>query len=491
MYAVWGRRLLVLCLAAWGGLGCTRLLSRDEGFRPPRAIDPGAIALPEGYRIELVARDLTFPTGVTFDEQGRPYVVEAGYSYGEAWTTSRLLRVEHEGRLTEIVRGERSGPWTGVTYHEGSFYIAQGGQLQGGRIVRVTGDGRMAALIEGLPGMGDHHTNGPVVGPDGWIYFGQGTATNSAVVGRDNFQFGWLKRFPEFHDTPGQDITLRGVNYRSENPFKPGGGEAVTGAFVPFGTPTTAGQRIAAALPCTGAVMRVRPNGNQLELVAWGFRNPFGLAFSPDGKLYVTDNMYDDRGSRPVQGAGDLLWEIQPGVTWYGWPDFHGGRPVNAGDLYRGTFESPPRLLLAERPNQPPEPVVMLAVHSSSDGLDFSRNPAFGYVGEAFIAQLGDETPTTGKTYGPVGFKVVRVNVREGTIYDFAVNKGKKNGPASTLESGGLERPVAARFDPAGTALYVVDFGVLIHQDGGAQPVQGTGVLWRITRAPAEGGAGQ
>jgi hypothetical protein len=81
-----------------------------------------------------------------------------------------------------------------------------------------------------------------------------------------------------------------------------------------------------------------------------------------------------------------------------------------------------------------------------------------------------------------VGFKVVRVDVKTGVLRDFAVNYGRDNGPASKLKKGGLERPVSVRFDPSGKALYVVDFGVLT-TEGGEHPKQGTGVLWRISRA--------
>jgi len=95
--------------------------------------------------------------------------------------------------------------------------------------------------------------------------------------------------------------------------------------------------------------------------------------------------------------------------------------------------------------------------------------------------------PNVGKVMSPVGFKVVRVNVQTGVIEDFAENRGKTNGPASRLGTGGLERPVAARFDPAGTALYVVDFGVLT-MGRNPQPRTGTGVLWRITRAQMSAG---
>jgi hypothetical protein len=119
----------------------------------------------------------------------------------------------------------------------------------------------------------------------------------------------------------------------------------------------------------------------------------------------------------------------------------------------------------------------------SSNGIDFSRSEDFGFVGDAFVAQLGDQAPVVGKVLGPVGFKVVRVNVKTGVIRDFAVNFGKENGPASKLESGGLERPLSVRFDKAGRSLYVVDFGVMTMTEKGPEPKQGTGVLWRITRA--------
>ena len=129
-------------------------------------------------------------------------------------------------------------------------------------------------------------------------------------------------------------------------------------------------------------------------------------------------------------------------------------------------------------------PAAWMGVHAAASGLDFGRSENFGFAGEAFVAQFGDMAPAVGKVLAPVGFKVVRIDTTDGVIHDFAVNRGKENGPASKLKRGGLERPVACRFDPTGTALYVVDFGVLTEDEkGNAKPVPGTGVLWRITRA--------
>src|SRR5688572_24258574 len=230
--------------------GCFRLQSPKDGGEAtkPRKFDARDVLLPEHYRVELVASGFTLPTAVTFDERGRTYVLEAGYANGEAFDWPRLLELGPAGRRTVVAAGH-NGPWTGIVYHQGAFYVAEGGELEGGRILRIEG-GRTTPIVEGLPSQRDPRTNGPAIGPDGWLYFSVGTSTNAAIADSDN------------------------------------------------------------ALGSPGAVLRVRMNGGEPELVAWGFRNPFGLAFAPDGNLYVSDNAYDSRGSRPAVGAADPFWRV-------------------------------------------------------------------------------------------------------------------------------------------------------------------------------------
>src|SRR5687768_15745789 len=75
-------------------------------FKPPRTANAADVAVPAGYRVELVTTGLTFPTGVAFDDTGRAYVTEAGYSYGEVFTTPRLLRIDGDGRHTVVASGK-------------------------------------------------------------------------------------------------------------------------------------------------------------------------------------------------------------------------------------------------------------------------------------------------------------------------------------------------------------------------------------------------
>ncbi len=448
---------------------------------PARTLNVNDIAVPKGYKIEPVTSGLTFPTAVAFDDEGNLYVIESGYSYGEIWGEPKLFKVGENGKTTLIAKGTRNGPWTGVSFYNGNFYVAEGGEMEGGKILKITKGGNVSTIISNLPSVGDHHTNGPVI-KDGYIYFGQGTATNSSVVGEDNLDFGWLKRKPSFHDIPCRDITLNGINYSSANVLTDDKNDKTsTGAYVPFGTTTTSGQVIKGAIPCSGSIMRVPVTGGDIELVAWGFRNPFGLATSPDGKLFITENGYDDRGSRPVWGSGDVLWEIKNGL-WYGWPDFSAGKPLQNDEEFKVPGKEYVKPVLQKYPNTPPKPTAIFGVHSSANGLDFSRNNLFGYQGEAFVAEFGDMAPKSGKVESPVGFKVVRVDVNNGVIHDFAVNHGKKNGPASMNGNNGMERPLSVKFNTAGDALYIVDFGIMKLTEQGPQPQMNTGVVWKISK---------
>lgn len=71
------------------------------------------------------------------------------------------------------------------------------------------------------------------------------------------------------------------------------------------------------------SILRMNPDGSELEVFATGFRNPYDLAFSPDGELFSADNAAD----RPDQ---DMEWyppeelnHVREGRD-YGFPDVYG-----------------------------------------------------------------------------------------------------------------------------------------------------------------------
>lgn len=405
---------------------------------------------------EVVIDGLTFPTGVAFGSDGSIYVSESGLPFGGAPPGGRIVRITDRERAV-VATGLRP-PVNGVTVIGQDLYISEGGHPA--RISRVSADGRTEAVLEDLPGPGNYHTNMAVIGPDARLYFGQGAMTNTGIVGLDAYELGWLQRLPHAHDLPGFDIVLTGENVETDDPFSDG--TTSTGAFVPFGTTTSAGQTRARRLPATASVMSCNLDGSGLELVAWGLRNPYGLCFLPDGRLLATDQGADDRGSRPIGDAPDLLFEVRRGA-WCGWPDFIGGDPVT-DPRYRPLRGPAPRPLLANHDALPaPEvPLVRFDPHSAAVKMDVSPE------GWLAVALFGDETPMTAPTVRRRGRDVVRLDT-----VDWTVDSLGMTGPA---------RPIDVRFDADGD-LWVLDFGRFEMTDGGVTADPGTGALYRMRMA--------
>ncbi|MFN2509125.1 MAG: hypothetical protein ABR589_10185 [Chthoniobacterales bacterium] len=112
------RDALLLCLPAAAFCACYNMRPSTGGgqtqFSGSRSTNPADVALPSGYRIDVVATGLTYPTGVAIGD-GEIYVTESGYSYGEDFTAPRLLRVGKNGSLKTLATGATNGPWTGLS----------------------------------------------------------------------------------------------------------------------------------------------------------------------------------------------------------------------------------------------------------------------------------------------------------------------------------------------------------------------------------------
>jgi glucose/arabinose dehydrogenase len=444
----------------------------------PRGHDPKDILVPQGYEASVVATGFNAPVHCCFDEQGFCYVTEAGHKID---SPPRILKVNVSTGTYETFfelpkeQWNNVGAMTGACWFQGHLYV-----MNTDTLLRIRPDGTTEEILTDLPGRGDHQANYPVVGPDGKLYFGMGSATNTGVVGADNFAYEWLPKFPQFHDVPAQDIRLAGRNYAYQNVLGTITETVRSGAYVPFGTETRPGQVITGNVKCTGAILRCDPDGSNLEVVAWGLRNPYGIAFHPDGRLFATEHGIDERSGRYIVSDYDDCYEIKEGA-WYGWPDFASG--IRLDDPYWGEGGQGREPVLAEHPDpHPPKPFVSFDPHAGSNGIDFCRQAAFGFAGDAFVALFGDLAPiTTPRLASPAGFKVVRVDMHTRRVVDFAVNKIA--GPASKLPHEGFERPSHCQFGSDGT-LYVVDWGEIeiAPERGGVRMQMGTGTLWRIRR---------
>jgi glucose/arabinose dehydrogenase len=353
-------------------------------------------------------------------------------------------------------------------------------------ISKVDRAGHLIDIVTGLPGLGDHQVNYPVTGADGKLYFAVGSATNTGVVGADNLAYEWLGKFPQVHDIPAHDIELVGRNYEDRDVVDDVKRTVNTGAFVAFREETRPGQVIKGNVKSNGSVLRCNADGSGLEVVAWGLRNPYGLAFDPNGRLFATEHGIDERGRRFIVGDADDFYEVREGA-WYGWPDFASG--IRLDDPGFGTGGKGREPVLAKHPDpKPPEPLLRFQPHAGANGVDFSRDERFGFLGDAFVALFGDLAPvTTPRLARPAGFKVVRIDMRSRQIVDFAVNKIE--GPASKLPQDGFERPSHCAFGPDGH-LYVVDWGEIniAPEKGGVRMKRQTGTLWRIRRQQAAAG---
>lgn len=582
-----------------------------------------AAQVPQGYRVEVVIANLTYPTSVEFDDAGGMFVAEGGYIYGDEIAPARVLRVSPNGDTTTVA-DNLNGPVTDLLWHDKRLYISHRGKVS---VLEASG---VRDLVTGLPSFGDHHNNQLSVGPDGKLYFGQGTATNSGVVGLDNFQVGWLAKYSDVRDVPAKDIRVTDQAFVTPDPLalfarksqshgghaggqekqgtegvssKTGGaheghtehGQKTQKAQTPpaedtghaghakqgqetkkgqehaghdskakgaagketakgheghaaqgkdsskgsgDGTPSSKsgeegheGHAAAKAGPgehaghgsiektaerghsmvktyamqtfgktppddgairgttkANGTILRMNLDGSDLEVYAWGLRNPFGVMWGPDDELYVSDNGYDERGSRPIAHAPDCLWRIKQGA-WYGFPDYAGGIPVTDAS-FRPENGPAPKFLMRDHP-MVEKPLATLTHHVGAAKIDYGRSEQFGFQGQLFVALAGDMNPITGEHEERSGFEVIRIDPQDGKVESFFKAKQSVLGQKGFeyVTTAGPRRPVDVRFSPDGGALYVVDIGAMAVISTAAgpapRPFPMTGVIWRITRERA------
>ena len=441
----------------------------------PRKLSAADIRVQAGYKIEPVVVNLSVATTLAFD--GADLLIgESGWQQTAEPRVLRLSLERRDGSPAVVAADGLEMPVTGLLVRDGRLYVSHKGKVSVAE--GATGAGGPAPLrdiVTDLPSKGDHQNNTLALGPDGKLYLAQGTVTNSAVVGEDNYVFGWLPEEPGVHEIPCKDVALTGQSFETGDPLRRGGPRVKTGAYKPFGTPGEPGEVVKGDVKCGGSVVRFNPDGSGFELVAWGLRNPFGLRFDRAGQLWATYHGADVRGSRPIFNDPDYLVRVEQDA-WYGWPEFFDGRPVTDGAFDPPGFAKPTYLWKEHPPLA--KAFATFPTHEGANGLDFSPGGAFGFAGDAFVAMFGTFAPvTTGINAQPVGFRVARVDMASGRVHDFASNV--LPGPAYLNQQGGFSRPSDVAFAPDGS-LYVVDWGHSTLTPEGLKLTTQTGVVWRI-----------
>ena len=96
------------------------------------------------------------------------------------------------------------------------------------------------------------------------------------------------------------------------------------------------------------------------------------------------------------------------------------------------------------------------------------------------MAIFGDAQPLTENLKELVPTGVINVDPETGKYSWFVKNKDQ---PRAGRGGGGFKRLIDVKFGPDGTALYLLDFGVMEFTGMAPNAIPNSGVLWKISPA--------
>lgn len=218
---------------AWASLflltvGCG---SQGPPHSPGEAVE--TFQLPEGFHIELVAAepDVIDPVAMSFDAQGRLYVVEMRdypYSPEPKGRVKRLEDTDGDGRFeTSTVFAEGLSLPNGVTAWKDGILVTAAPDIL--YLADTDGDGRADEKTVVLTGFAATNpqlrANGPLYGIDNWVYVAYTRVPNPVRFAKEFGDRGGPIRFPDRPDAQSAVVRGQDVRFRPEQ----GAVEAVAG----------------------------------------------------------------------------------------------------------------------------------------------------------------------------------------------------------------------------------------------------------------------
>ena len=201
--------------------------------------------------------------------------------------------------------------------------------------------------------------------------------------------------------------------------------------------------------PLTATILRMKPDGSNMEVFAEGIRNSVGFDWHPATReLWFTDNGRDMLGDDVPDDELNVAWK--PGLH-FGFPFCH------QGDVQDPQFGAQRTCSTAEAP------VQKLGAHVAAIGMTFYTGNMFpaGYRNAAIIAQHGSWNRST-----PSGYRVMvaRTDGRRVTGYESLVEGFLPTVPGGSVAGRGATRAATGR--PA-DVLQMPDGSILISDDTG------------------------
>lgn len=333
---------------------------------------------------------LQLPPGFRIAEFGR---AEGARSLALGVDGTVFVATRRQGRVYAMVDGDGDGTAdavhtvatgltqpNGVAFRDGSLYVAEVS-----RILRYDGiEARLdhppdpVVVLDGLPTETHHGWKFIRFGPDGWLYLQVGAPCN----------------------------VCKSVDERY------------------------------------ASILRVRPDGSDLEVFAHGVRNTVGFDWQPDtGVLWFTDNGRDRLGD---DIPPDELNRAPEAGLHFGYPYCHGG---SIPDPEYGAERSCEEFV---------GPALRMGAHVAGLGMRFYTGDMFpaAYRHRIFIAQHGSWNRTV-----PDGYRVIVVEVKDGAVVNSEVFVD------GWLEEGrAWGRPVDVAIMPDGSLLVSDDRGGVVYR---------------------------